>query len=209
MKNRCKKSPGRHITGIAMSCFVPPLLLVSSFLFSDVHLGIDMAANLDIDALVSGDTEMVFHMEEDFRYGAHTEITFDKLGIGMLLLLVNYPGYDALGNPIYTFIVFDFSVFAAFHFLGGEAKIDPFMEIGMGTVQWRFGKGYGLITEDEAALLGTCVYVCSGAGIAIRFFSFSTGIKAIIHPFTFNPRPDLPEYRFEFLKLVLFLDFSF
>jgi hypothetical protein len=184
-------------------------LLICTTAFSNVRIGVDIAGFFDIAALLSGDTEMVFHAENDIYYGFHAELTFGNFGIGFLWLMTNYPAYDALGNPTFTFIVLDIGLFVSYHILGDSSPVDPFVEMGIGTMQWLHGRGQGFFTEEPATLLSTDIHGCTSAGIALNFFNISAGLKCIIHPFTFNPRPDLPQYQLEFLKIVIFLGYTF
>ena len=119
--------------------------------------------------------------QQDIVWGFGWEVIFHRMGIGGDYFVNFFQGQ----KEEWWFDWVSQSLYLSYHFFGGGAFIDPFFEVGVGCA------GRSAMEEDVPKgkdQLYLSLYPQVGAGLALDFSGFLTGIKLAYIP-TVSPPP--------------------
>ena len=162
------------------------VVLVSAPVFSGTQ--VRLTGNIALDFIERPSLRTVIdefsERKQDIVWGFGWEVIFDYLGIGGTYLVNFFQGneeewwFDWIGEAFYL----------SYHFFGGGAFIDPFVEVGVGSA------GRVSLEEDSENLPGEkqslylSVYPLVSGGLALDFRGFIAGLKLTYIP-TVSPPP--------------------
>ena len=172
------------------------LALVTGGLFAEITFGLSGVQYYQKDA--NGNWPSLKQVFEDFNngqgvfYGAFAEILGKNWGVGLSFNYqppATYDDYDNYSGTyedhLFDLYTYDVCLYLSYHFLGGAAFLDPFVEGGIGMVAYDYYykeelNSYAALDpyiDDDDPLIASA-YLTMGAGLGVNIKPVGFFIKA-------------------------------